>query len=378
MVTVAMEVRQSRRYLRELSIDRATTRAQDFTADSGLDVSAERVRWHPAENGGRLQWRVHVPNQRNGGGYDAWLDDGWGIFRAEDIIPRAQSRALKGATSNTTLSFNLPPGWSAITEYSARKTRIIVDIPERRLDLPRGWIVVGKLGVRRETIAGIRVAIAAPAGQGVRRMDMLALLNWTLPELSALLAEPLRRLTIISAGAPMWRGGLSAPGSMFIHAERPLISENATSTLLHEVIHIALGLRAREGFDWITEGIAEYYSLELLQRGGAITARRHKAAVADQIAWAETADKLCGATSSGATTALAVATFGKLDRELRAITKGVSSLDDFVAEIIATGMSLDLTALRTAAAALLGRPSAVLHNDNLPGCGATVSATTAA
>ena len=41
---------------------------------------------------------------------------------------------------------------------------------------------MGKLGVRRETIAGTRIAVAAPEGQTVRRMDMLALLNWILPE----------------------------------------------------------------------------------------------------------------------------------------------------------------------------------------------------
>ena len=46
---------------------------------------------------------------------------------------------------------------------------------------------MGRLGVRRETLAGVRVAIAGPEGHDVRRMDMLALLSWTLPELVAIL-----------------------------------------------------------------------------------------------------------------------------------------------------------------------------------------------
>jgi hypothetical protein len=304
-----MDVQQSRGELRELSFSHVASGAEDFIADGDLDLTTERIRWRPARNGGRLQWRVHVPNQRNGDGYDAWLDEAWGIFRAEDIIPRAKSRTLKGATSNTTLTFELPANWSAITEYFAGNNPIVVNIPDRRLDMPRDWIVVGKLGVRRERIAGIRVAIAAPEGQGVRRMNMLALLNWTLPELTTLVTKPPRRLTIISAGDPMWHGGLSAPGSLFLHADRPLISENATSTLLHEVVHIILGIRARYGYDWIAEGLAEYYSLETLRRAGTITTRRYRAALVD------------------------------------------------------------------AAADLLGKPSDVLHIDNLPGCRTIARAT---
>jgi hypothetical protein len=166
----------------------------------------------------------------------------------------------------------------------------------------------------------------------------------------------------------MWRGGLSAPGSMFIHAERPLISENGTSTVLHEVVHIAFGIRAKFGYDWITEGLAEYYSLELLRRGGAITERRHKAAMAEQTAWAETASALCGPRSSGATTALAVVTFAKLDREIRETTEGKSDLDDLVAAIISAHGALDLDTLVEAAAGLIGMPSDVLRVDNIPGC----------
>ena len=367
-VAVVMDVKQSRGHLRELSFARSARAASDIEGDGELEVTADQVRWRPPRTGGQLRWQVYVPTRRTGRGYDAWLDDSWGIFRAEDIIPRAKSRTLKGATSNTTMTFNLPPGWSAVTEYFARNNKFLVKIPDRRLDLPQGWIVIGNLGVRRETIAGVRVAIAAPVGQAVRRLDILALLNWSLPELMPLLTGQLRRLTIVSAGDPMWRGGLPAPGSMFIHAERPLISENGTSTVLHEVVHIAFGIRAKFGYDWITEGLAEFYSLELLRRGGTITERRHEAAMAEQTAWAKTASALCGSRSSGATTALAVVTFAKLDREIRDTTEGKSDLDDLVAVIIAAHGALDLDTLNDAAAGLLGVPSDVLRVDNIPGC----------
>jgi len=227
---------------------------------------------------------------------------------------------------------------------------------------------MGEIGVRRETIAGTRVAVVAPEGQGVRRMDMLALLNWTLPELNAVLPDSLPRLTIVSAGDPMWRGGLSAPASMFIHANRPLISENATSTLVHEVFHVSLGVTASNGYDWIVEGLAEYYSLDLLQRGGAITARRYQRAFERQTQWAEDANQLCGDRSSGAITALAVVTFRQLDQEIRRKSASKLSLDNVVAELANSHSRVSLDSLQKIVVDLLQEESVTLHIDNLPGC----------
>jgi predicted metalloprotease with PDZ domain len=166
----------------------------------------------------------------------------------------------------------------------------------------------------------------------------------------------------------MWRGGLSAPRSLFIHADRPLISENATSTLLHEVVHVILGIRAKDGHDWIAEGIAEYYSLELLHRGGAITSRRYARALEDQSDWAKDATALCGVDSKGATTALAVITFRRLDEELRRSTKGKSSLDQVVDRMTDSDSRVTLTALTEIVDSMLERPSKALHIDRLPGC----------
>ncbi|MCH9004957.1 MAG: hypothetical protein IH838_06645 [Proteobacteria bacterium] len=367
-VAVEMAVEQTRGQLREVSFELGRTGSSDFTADGWLDIRDNGVTWQPGRKGGSLRWRVRPSHRRGNNGYDAWLNEKWGIFRAEDIIPRARTRTLKGAISKTTMTFELPGDWSAVSEYSTFNTRIKVTNPARRFDQPRGWIVMGDLGIRRETIAGTRIAIAAPQGETVRRMDMLALLNWTLPELNAVVPTPIRRLTIVSAGDPMWRGGLSAPGSIFIHAERPLISENATSTLVHEVVHVAFDLMADEGFDWIVEGLAEYYSLELLQRGGAITTRRYNRALEKQTAWAREAASLCAADSTGATTALAVITFRTLDKEIRNKSKGASSLDELVARMSGTGTKITLRILRELASEILDGPSDSLHTDNLPGC----------
>jgi len=367
-VDVRLEIRQSQHLLRELRFPVLSDQFEDFQGDGEIQFDDRTLRWLIPTDGGVLHWRARVNHRRGQDAYDAWLGAKWGIFRAEDIIPRARSRSLKGSTSNTSFSIDLPTGWSAVTEYSSRQDPIPVEREDRRFDQPTGWIVLGEIGVRRETIAGIRVAIAGPEGHAVRRLDMLALLNWTLPELVELLPDPPARLTIVSAGEPMWRGGLSAPASLYVHADRPLISENATSTLLHEVLHSALSVRASDGADWIAEGLAEYYSLELLRRGRAISTRRHASAIAEQADWAKQAEGLCGTHSTGATTALAVTVLRELDREIVDKTSGASDLDDLLGQVVEMNTPVDLAAISKIAGAIIGEPSDVLHIDNLPGC----------
>jgi len=366
-VAVALSLSQRDDFLREMRFDTLGGRVRDVRGDGSVDSRNGEVVWTPPERGGELTWRVSVPHRR-GDGYDAWLGEKWGIFRAEDVIPRAATRTLKGAESRTTMRFVLPAGWSAVTEYAEENGAFRVPRPGRRFSQPAGWMAVGDLGVRRERIAGIRVAVAAPVDQGARRMDMLAMANWILPELVRLLPTPPSRLTIVSAGPPMWRGGLSAPQSIYVHADRPLISENGTSTLVHEFLHVGLGFSSMRGYDWIVEGMAEYYTLELLRRSGSITGRRFERALKSLEDWAEDADALCKPVSSGASTALAVVTFAELNRELEARSDGERSLDDVLFDLASTDRPVDLDTLAGSVRALTGEVPELLHSDRLPGC----------
>jgi len=364
---VTFELRQSKALLREVSMP-VDSRITGLQADGNLHIDADLARWRPPATGGAMSWKIKVDHQRNGAGFDAWLGPAWGLLRAEDIIPRAATRTLRGAHSRTRLSFDLPAGWSVVTQYYGKDYQFLVANHERRFDQPSGWIVMGKIGVRRETIAGMRIAVAAPIGESVRRMDILAMLHWTLPELARLLPELPARLTIVSAGEPMWRGGLSAPQSLFIHAERPLISENGTSTLLHEIMHLALGIKVEPGFDWIVEGLAEYYSLELLMRSGTISGSRYTTAKSAQAEWARSATSLCQRTSSGSTSALAVTIFTALDAEIRERTGGSASLDDLVRDLSAGKQPVSLVILSHLAERLMSHKPDALHIDKLPGC----------
>lgn len=365
-VEVELEIAQSRNLLREMRFD--VDGLSDIKGDGGISIENGRLRWQPPERGGTLSWRTIVANKRNGDGYDAWLNADWGLFRAEDIIPRAATRTLKGATSKTVLTFDLPRGWSAVSEYELSGASFQVTKADRRFAQPSGWVVIGNLGVRRDRIAGIRVAVAGPANMQIRRLDMLAMLNWTLPELARIVDKLPRRLTIVAADDPMWRGALSAPQSIYMHSDRPLISENGTSTLLHELMHVALDVGAAEGYDWIAEGLAEYYSIELLGRSGTLTPARYDAAFERQKSWSESARKLCGASSSGASTALAVVRLRALDKEIREWSAGEASLDDVIRILLESREQLSVTSLQAASESITGEKPDALHIDKLPGC----------
>ncbi|MDH3266249.1 MAG: hypothetical protein OEM25_04720, partial [Gammaproteobacteria bacterium] len=185
-IDIDLMLSQGSALLREMTL-RRNTRLSNLRGDGDLTIDDAEIRWTPPAGGGTLHWTVAVAQLRNGNGYDAWLGSDWGVFRAEDIIPRAATRTLKNARSETWLTLKLPSNWSAVSQYFSVDGRSRINNPKRRFDQPSGWIVIGNLGVRRETIAGIRVAIAGPVDNEIRRLDTLALLNWTLPELARIL-----------------------------------------------------------------------------------------------------------------------------------------------------------------------------------------------
>jgi hypothetical protein len=367
-VTVELELRQTESLLREVRFRTRGERFGDFDGDGDIYREERHVRWTPPAKGGVLRWQAQVLHRRNGGGYDAWLGEDWGLFRAEDIIPGAATRSVEAAYSRTRLAFELPAGWSVVTQYAEEDDVFIVRRGERRFKQPKGWIVMGDLGVRRDRIAGVDVAIAGPVGNGVRRLDMLALLNWTLPELARVVPGMPPQITIVSAREPMWRGGLSAPASLYMHAGRPLLSENGTSTLLHEIMHVVLDFDTDKDHDWIVEGLAEFYSLELLGRSGTLTRQRFDKARRTQKEWARSSDGLCGGPSSGATTARAVSVFAELDREIRRKTEGSHSLDDIVREVLEYAEPVDLDVLDRLVRDVIGENPDALHIGKLPGC----------
>lgn len=366
--TITLKLSQASHLLREVDMRAPASQFGNFAGDGEIEHDGERLIWHPPAAGGELTWFAKINHLRNGQSYDAYQTPDWAIFRAEDIIPQAATRAQRGASSKVTLSFDLPRGWSSVTEYFGRNDQYSIVDTERRYDRPAGWMLIGKIGVRKDEIAGVRVSVAAPVNNGFRRMDVLAMLGWTLPEIVRIFPDFPQRLTVIGAGDPMWRGGLSGPRSLFIHADRPMLSENSTSTLVHEVMHLALGGGAGAGSDWIVEGLAEYYGLVILRRTGTITDNRYLNSLKGIEEWGKESKSLCADRSSGPVTARAVALFSDLDDEIRRASSNKFSLDDVMRALAKADSPFTLDSLKSITDKMIGSDATTLSQENMPGC----------
>lgn len=338
VATVRVRLTRHPEWVQWMTFKADPERYTDFKGTGSIEITDDGVHWVPPEEDAYLQFHVNLESRRSSGRFDGLVTDNWAIFRADDLIPPARVSMEDGTQSRAKLQLNLPPEWSVATPFPRYTSgRFRIDNPDRLFDRPTGWIVMGDIGTRIGTIGNTHVNVAAPKGQNMRRMDMLAFLRWTLPTLQELFPQFPERLLIVGADDPMWRGALSAPDSLYVHSDRPLISENATSTLLHEIVHVAMGATGVPDADWIVEGLAEYYSLETLLRSGAISEKRFLKAHADLAAWGQDSAPLNSNHSSGAITARAVGVLRAIDAEIRTSSDGKHSLDDVVRQLTEEG-----------------------------------------
>lgn len=306
-------------------------RYSDFVGDGRWELeSPERGVWTPAKGESTLSYKVRINNQRDSGSFDARMTEDWALLRGDDLIPPAHLDMVDGTKLIARLRFELPKGWKAVETGWPRvgENRFRIDNPARLFDRPTGWILAGKVGSRRTQLGDTMLTVAAPVGEGMRRMDITTLLTVVWPQVQEVFPRPLDKLLIVGAGEPMWRGGLSAPNSIYMHTDRPLVSENGTSSLLHELVHVISRIRDSDRSDWISEGIAEYYAIELLRRAGGISDDRYKKINRKLKKWSEPVASLRGEQSTGPVTARAVLLLQALDQEIRKSSDGKRSLDD--------------------------------------------------
>lgn len=342
-----------------LDLDMPASVYSDVTGDGVVVRRGSRVIWEPPRAGGALNFTVVVAHRRDNGQFDARITPEWVITRGDRLVPAAKVRATKGSGSTAKLRFELPRGWTDVeTPFSkVAGGAFAVTNPERSFDRPVGWIAAGDLASMRETIAGVRTTITAPKGERVDLVATFAILRQALPKMREAFGELPEKLLLIRSGDPMWRGGLSAPGSLWLHLDRPLISENGTSTLLHELTHVFTDIRGEQADDWIGEGLAEYYSLEIARRAGLISQGRFAKAIAAADRSGSNVDSLHSDESTKDRTRKAVALFAALDEELRA--DGNSDIDALT-RLLMRRESVSLGELRIAVKKLEGKDSKVL------------------
>ena len=333
----------------------------------GVSIDGDKVTWNVPKKGGTLRYRYGpIDHERDPGEFDARITNDWVIVRGDDLFPAAAVTLTKGADSRTRLRFDLPKDWSFVdTGFTRNKAgdAFVVTNARRSFDRPTGWIIAGKVGSRREMIDGVELAVVAPLGSSFQRNVVLALANWVFPEFRNAFGDMPRKVLVVSAGDPMWRGGLSSPNSFYMHSSRPLISENYTSTFLHELVHMATRVRDKPGYDWITEGLAEFYAIELLRRAGGMTAERHDKVLDDLADWGKDIKTLKAKNSTGPRTARAVLWFEQLDAEIRAKTDD-ANLDD-VTRLLMKKSKVDLDDLREAVEMVAGTGLKTMQSDLL-------------
>ncbi|WP_422909300.1 hypothetical protein ACOCLD_11845 [Pseudomonas sp. MAC6] len=306
----------------------------DFKADGQWTQDSPALGvWQPGKGKAKLTYLVRINHERAPGRFDARITKDWALLRGDDLVPAVKLRQEDHTVLVSRLQFDLPKGWKSVETGWPRvgKNKFRIDNPQRKFDRPTGWIVAGKVGTRRAKLGETDVAIAAPVGEGMRRMDVMTLLTFVWPHAQDVFPRDPAKLLIVGAGDPMWRGGLSAANSYYMHSDRPLVSENGTSSLVHELVHVFSRIRARDRSDWITEGLAEYYAIELMRRAGGLSEERYQKIREQLIRWSKPVQSLRTDNSSGPVTARAVLLLQELDREIRQATKGTTqprSLDD--------------------------------------------------
>lgn len=326
-----------------------------------------RVYWVPPKGPATLSWFVPITHERSPGRFDAIINEEWALFRGDDVVPAMNTGEAEGTYSVTTLELVLPEGWKTARTGWPRQagTTFRIDNPERRFDRPTGWMIAGRVGTRSTVRAGTSITVAAPMGQHFRRMEVLTFLRFVWREVREAFERTPPRLLVVGAADPLWRGGLSASNSVFLHAERPLVSENGTSPLLHELIHLVTRLSgvvtATTNDDWIAEGLAEYYSFELLYRAHGISKSRRDKILQWLSDWSTDVGHLRQGRSSGPITARAVVLLEQLDQEIRRRSGDKHSLDDVTRRLMAI-RTVSLADLRRVTADLIGNDITTLDS----------------
>jgi hypothetical protein len=261
-----------------------------------------------------------------------------------------------GVKSRARLIFRLPKGWHSaapLGPLGANAYRL--NEPGKLLDRPRGWFALGNFAIDHEEIAGTMVQVARAPGSNVPAQEIFHLLDSTLPALKKLLDATPETVLMVSAPDPMWHGGISGYHSFFIHGARPLRTPDKTSPYLHELFHVLQPYKPTADADWIEEGLAEFYSLELQRRAGLIDAAAYSRALGYFERYGLWNVDLTQQQDNAATNNSAPLVMYALDQRIQHATAGKARLDDVVTRLATRGGEIDTDRFRRTVNAVSGK-----------------------
>ncbi|HDS0927609.1 hypothetical protein [Pseudomonas sp. CJQ_13] len=303
-----------------------------FQADGQWQLKRQRGIWQPAAGKTSLSYRVQLDQKLASGAYSSRVTPHWALFLGDQLIPPARLDQQDGTELVARLAFDLPEGWKSIETSWPRigKGKFRIDNVSRLFDRPTGWMLAGDLGSRRARLGETEVTVAAPVGQGMRRMDNLTLLTFVWPQLQAVFPRNPPKLLLVGARDGMWRGAMAAQGSLYLNSARPMVSENGNSPLLRELVQLFAQIHGRDGSDWLVESLTDYYANELLRRSGGMSDDRYQVWQARLSKQGAKVNRLKGERASPAQVARGVMLLQALDKEIRIHTQAKRSLDDVV------------------------------------------------
>lgn len=330
------EIRSFRLVFRD---DRATG-----VAGSGrLAWRGRTLMWTPGGPYAHLRYTVTIDKARPPAGhFDSHASADWIATRALYLFPEINVAFREGtehARSRARLVFQLPRGWRAATALAPLEgdDTFRVDEPGKRFDRPRGWFLLGHITRERRRIGGMEVTVASVPGSGLDGKRLLRMYARTVPHLVDVLGQPPERLLIVSAPDPMWHGGLSGEDSFFVNGHIPLRSADKTSTYLHELFHVWQPFRPGPDARWVSEGLAEYYSLVLQQRAGRLSDPSFARGIALFARFGHWGIDLTHTRDPAALNNSAPLVMHRLDQGIRRASGGQRSLDDAVRTLAHAG-----------------------------------------
>lgn len=349
----------------EVESFRFKTSSERFSAFSGsgrVEVAPTgEVTWYPGGPYGHLEYKVRIDHRRGDKGhFDSYAGNDWILLRARDLFPPvrfAYTPRKDGARprSRARLLFHLPPGWKSATAHPSAAADAYALVGNRILNRPSGWIALGNLQLSHQEIDDVMVRMARVPGSNLQPEDVYAMLGDAMPRLRRMFRQMPPEILVVSAGDPMWRGGLSADHSLFLHGDRPLRTPDKTSPLLHEMFHVTAPFRGRPDADWVIEGLAEYYSLELQRRSGALTAKGFAKGLSYFARYGLWNVDLTTQKDNAATNNSAPLVMYALDQRIQRDTAGKKNLDDVVSVLAESGGWVDTAAFLAAVQKVSGK-----------------------
>lgn len=322
--------------VRYFSFEAPPDRFGDFAASGELTLEGGRATWKPGGPYGHLSYRVKIDHRRGDHGrFDSYAGNDWAIVRARDLFPKIRFDNEPGKDgqeprSRSRLVFRLPSGWRSVAAHPALSAGVFRIESPYILSRPSGWLALGNVDVARQEIDGVMVRIARAPGSNLPVDPIYALLSDALPRLRRIFRVMPPEILIVSAGDPMFRGGLSAHQSLFLHGDRPLRTPDKTSPVLHELFHVVQPFQGAKDADWLVEGLAEYYSLELQRRAGSLSAAGFTKGLRSFSRHGLWGADLTRQTDNAATNNSAPLVLWALDQRIQRATAGKKRLDDVV------------------------------------------------